>query len=105
MSIPSIPITDRLEGNPAALECRGRYREIVKALGEDTGRFVARFEVKLMGEGACVVLATSSLGAEVDIGLCEMAVTLITALSGMQVRPKAEPPPNEGTAGAEGEKR
>lgn len=85
----SIPVLDRLEGNPEAQACRERYREIVKALGDDTERFVARFEIKLTGPGDCVIIATSSRGAECDRELCELAVTMIQSMTGVQI------PPNE----------
>lgn len=88
----SLPISDRLEGNPEALAVRERYRDIVDALGKETGRFVARFEVKIVGNGECVLLVTSSKGEEYDIGLCQMAVAVMQSLSGAKV---GEPTPNE----------
>lgn len=86
----SIPMTDRLAGNPEAIASRERYREIVKALGEVNGAFVARFEVKLGGDGSCVLLATSSLGQDCDEDLCKLAIAMLGALTGVKVDQAAE---------------
>jgi hypothetical protein len=79
-------VKDRLEGNPEALASRERYREIVKAMGEEAGRFVARFEIKLTGNGECTIIATSSRGAECDMALCETAIAMIQGLTGVQAK-------------------
>lgn len=83
-------VVDVLEGNEAGQECRERYREIVKALGEDGGKFVARFEVKLLEGGGCVLIATSSRGAECDIELSKLAILMIQGMTGVTSRPNDE---------------
>lgn len=75
---------DYLEGNPVAQESRERYRDIIKAMGEESGRFVARFEIKITEDGGCVLIATSSRGHECDMTLCTMAVAMIQGLTGVK---------------------
>jgi hypothetical protein len=87
---------DYLEGNPEAQLSRERYRDIVKALGEDTGRFVARFEIRLVGNGECTIIATSSRGHDCDLQLCELAVAMIQGLT--NVKTKDEPTDTSPTA-------
>lgn len=82
-----IPIEDRLEGNPEALACRERYREIVKVLSKEQDSFVLRLEVKLNENGTCTLIATSTQGYECDMAVCELAVRVIAAMTGVKVTP------------------
>jgi len=82
VSIPTVVNT-----NPDVVACRTRYQEIVKALSEDVGAFAVRLEIKLDGNGGCTLLATTSAGSECDQKVCELAVTLIQALTGVKADP------------------
>jgi hypothetical protein len=84
--------TDRLEGNPEAQASRERYRDIIRAMGDESGRFVVRFEIRLLEDGSCTLIATSSRGAECDREVCELAVGIIQALTGVKIDPPKPDP-------------
>lgn len=85
-------LTDRLAGNPEALACRERYRDIVRALGDETGKCALRLETRLNGDGTCTMICTHSMGAEADMNVCRLALAMFVTLAGIKPRePEATP--------------
>ena len=91
-------IHDRLEGNQEALDVRERYREVVSALSRAQGAFVARYEIKMNVDGTCVLIVTSSKGEDCDLDLCNAAVAVMTAITGIKPAVDDAAAPSEGQA-------